>query len=76
MNNVHVAQILIEHKADLNLTGSKDGSTPLGWCAFKESVEVALAPLTLILRTHRVLLESPSICVSSVYNGELPIYVS
>jgi hypothetical protein len=53
MNNVHVAQILIEHKADLNLTGSKDGSTPLGWCAFKESVEVALAPLTFILTTHR-----------------------
>jgi ankyrin repeat protein len=40
MNNVQVAQILLDHKADVDQPGSKDGSTPLGWCAFKESVEV------------------------------------
>eukprot|EP00290_Baffinella_frigidus_P049456 CAMPEP_0180408132 /NCGR_PEP_ID=MMETSP0989-20121125/42106_1 /TAXON_ID=697907 /ORGANISM="non described non described, Strain CCMP2293" /LENGTH=351 /DNA_ID=CAMNT_0022412035 /DNA_START=183 /DNA_END=1235 /DNA_ORIENTATION=+ len=38
---VAVVQALIDFKVDVEGPGAKDGSTPLGWCAYKDSLEVA-----------------------------------
>ncbi len=41
MNAAKIVDSLIEFNADLEKAGTKDGSTPLGWCAFKDSYEVS-----------------------------------
>ncbi len=41
MNAAKIVDSLVEFNADLEMAGTKDGSTPLGWCAFKDSYDVS-----------------------------------
>ncbi len=51
MNAFKIVDHLIQHNADLELPGAKDGSTPLGWCAFKDSYDVGISRFVRNIQT-------------------------